>query len=136
MNQELLLVPNLVRPRVNTNGACCKESPFFAADKRQSSSEVCSIASKLRLDACPTTKPGCAKNDWQALHAQAPGSAPCNHELSCVHDRLEKNKKALCEATAQRAGGPAAPPAANSDAGDRLRHIPQLTGAKAVPAHQ
>ena len=93
MKQKQLLVPNLLRPRVNTNAACCKVSPFFDADERQNSSEMCSIASKLRLDACPTTKPGCAKNDWQALHAQAPGSAPCNHELSCVHDRLATPKK-------------------------------------------
>ena len=93
MNQKQLLVPNLLRPRVNTNAACCKVSPFFDADERQNSSEMCSIASKLRLDACPTTKPGCAKDDLQALHAQAPGSAPCSHELSRVHDRLATPKK-------------------------------------------
>ena len=36
---------------------------------------------------------GVQKNNLQALHAQAPGSAPCNHELSCVHDRLATPKK-------------------------------------------
>ena len=61
MNQKQLLVPNLLRPRVNTNAACCKVSPFFDADERQNSSEMCSIASKLRFDACPTTKPWCAE---------------------------------------------------------------------------
>ena len=93
MNQKQLLVPNLLRPRVNTNAACCKVSPFFDADERQNSSEMCSIAKKLGSDACPTTQPWCAKNYLQALQAPSPGSAPCNHELSCVHDRLATPKK-------------------------------------------